>query len=320
MAAARQGAASATLEGVWQASIDGAVKEASTHALDHRFGKPERWPGYYLVRQRALSSAIARSTAVNTQADHGSSHSIGPERRLQTRDGKLVGRPDSYNGRTITEYKSSLPDASWPNADQILDEYRRQIRLYAAIIADVDGKWPAAGKIVAASGHSLTMPIVREECALEAADALEANEKANASLGTVPVQALGTPSADACARCLFQSLCPAFWAWIREGGAGDLPTVAAQASATGLEVGLDGDVYSAKLSVTSASHDVGREQVIVLRRSIHGGPTIAGDNEWRVSGARLRPDGRLQADLCTIVMSANEVPRVIAHEQATRPN
>src|SRR5688572_13598791 len=50
-------ATTATLAEAWAAAVDQAAKAAAQHRLDLRFAVPERWPGYFLVRQRALSSA-----------------------------------------------------------------------------------------------------------------------------------------------------------------------------------------------------------------------------------------------------------------------
>src|SRR5690349_119094 len=44
---------------VWDSAIGHLLKTASAHPLDQRFASPERWPGYYLVRQRAIASAVS---------------------------------------------------------------------------------------------------------------------------------------------------------------------------------------------------------------------------------------------------------------------
>ena len=313
MAAARSGVSMTMLEDVWQTAIHESVANASTHPLDRRFGKPERWPGYFLVRQRALSSAIARATSAKAASIASANRTTGSERRLQTRDGKLVGKPDSYDGNTITEFKSSLPEASWPQADQVLDEYQRQLRLYAAIIADIDGVWPKTGKILAASGDSLSFPIVPPECASEATQALAAAENANKSLadGTAD-QALAAPSDEGCTRCHFQHICPAFWSWLEAGNKLTSSRAAAHCQGTAIEVGPDGDIYSLQLSVAYASIEANPLQNIALRRSIHGEFTNPEFSVLRITGARIRPDGKLLADAQTVITPLQNLPKLVA--------
>lgn len=313
MAAARSGASMTMLEDVWQTAIHESVENASTHLLDRRFGKPERWPGYFLVRQRALSSAIAKATSAKAAPIASANRTTGSERRLQTKDGKLVGKPDNYDGNTITEFKSSLPDASRPQADQVLDEYRRQLRLYAAIIADIDGVWPKTGKILAASGDSLSFPIVPAECASEATQALASAENANRSLSKEAAdKELASPSNDACARCPFQHLCPAFWSWLNAGNKLTSSRAAAQCQVTAIEVGPDGDIYNLQVSVSDASIETNSVQSIALRRSVHGDLTTSDLSSLRITGARIRADGKLQADIQTIVAPLSRLPKLLS--------
>src|SRR5258708_17779285 len=58
MATIRPGATPSDAEAVWNTAIGQAALAASLHPLDSRFTDPERWPSYFLVRQRALASAF----------------------------------------------------------------------------------------------------------------------------------------------------------------------------------------------------------------------------------------------------------------------
>ena len=160
-AAARPGPHAESADAVWQSAVNESAVAAAQHPLNSRFSVPERWPGYFLIRQRALTSAAAvgKVGVRRTATGHSPRQTRGSERGLETRDGRLAGRPDHFDGRTITEYKSSLPDPSWPGAQEVLDGYRRQLRLYAAIIADVEGSWPAKGRIAAASGQVMEVKL-----------------------------------------------------------------------------------------------------------------------------------------------------------------
>src|SRR5271168_1934074 len=120
---------------LWDAVIAGVRTVALRHRLDSRFANPERWPGFYLVRQRAIASAV----------EHGSRNVAAAYRRkppagatgdasknlLTARGGRLAGRPDQYDRFTVTEYKSALPDPAWAESASIIDGYWRQLRLYS---------------------------------------------------------------------------------------------------------------------------------------------------------------------------------------------
>src|SRR5687768_17070740 len=89
----------ATLEEVWAAAVREAAAAARHHPLDARFAAPERWPGYFLVRQRALSSAqdvIAGSIGGARPSAPREKGVYANERGLQARGGRLAGRIDRF--------------------------------------------------------------------------------------------------------------------------------------------------------------------------------------------------------------------------------
>ncbi len=313
-AAGRNGAAAADAEAVWNAAIANAVAAATSHPLDSRFSIPERWPGYFLVRQRAL--ALASKTAATIGApdagagSRASNKTGGAERRLQARGGRLAGRPDRFDAHTITEYKSSLPDPSWSGAEEVIDGFRRQVRLYAVIIAEATGVWPAHGRVVAASGQIIDVPLDPAACGAEADAALAALDTVNRGLapGTAP-EALARPAPLACGGCPFQAICPAFWRWLHGADAQQLADVGADGILQGIELGQDGDLYTAFLALRFSTHQLNVEQSLVLRRSVHGDLTASGPGaRWRIVSARLRPDGRLRADISTVVFAVRNLP------------
>jgi hypothetical protein len=135
MKAIRPGATPADAELVWNTAVAQAAAAASLHPLDSRFSIPERWPSYFLLRQRALASASkiasrARPTSDSRLACSASPETArGPERLFEARDGRLAGRPDHFDGHNLTEYKSALPDPAWPGAAELLDTGRNSYRL-----------------------------------------------------------------------------------------------------------------------------------------------------------------------------------------------
>jgi hypothetical protein len=318
MEAMRPGASPADAETIWNAAIRDAVAAALNHPLDRRFAAPERWPSYFLVRKRAfaLAAKVGASrrqdgAAVRTgQTSHGPAH--GPERRFEARGGRFVGRPDYYDGHVLTEYKSSLPDAAWPGAAEIVDGFRRQLRLYAVIIADVFGQWPDRGRVVAASGQALEVEIDPAACNAEADAALAALDAFDSALnaGAAP-EDLAAPAMPACCGCPFQIICPAFWDELGHGRLNGFTDAALEGILERLEPGPDGDLYTAFLAMQSASHTLNGKQALVLRKSVHGelAPSDVG-SYCRLVGGRAGADGRFSADFWTVVVGVSNLPQL----------
>ena len=124
------------LEAAWDGEIAGFVQRIGSHQFDQRFSDPRRWPSYFLVRQRALSSAAELNAARSpTGGSVGQRSPIrsGTERRLVARGGRLIGRPDRFDRSSVTDIKSNLPDQTTPVGAEIFQRSRRQIQIYAAI-------------------------------------------------------------------------------------------------------------------------------------------------------------------------------------------
>lgn len=192
----------------------------------------------------------------------------------------------------------------------MLDSIRRQLQLYAAIIAEVTGTWPVRGRIVAASGQMMDVALDPAACEAEADAALATLDVLNTRLmsGTLP-DALARPGLTACAGCPFQALCSAFWRWLSIAGLQELPDAAAEGVLEGIEPGQDGDLYTAYLALRAASHQLIAQQPLVLRKSAHGDLTASAQGaRWRIVSAKVRSDGRLRADLSTVVFAVSDLP------------
>ena len=323
-ASRRPSATAATPEEAWAAAVREAAVAAAHHLLDARFSAPERWPGYFLVRQRALSSAqdvIAASVGGARPSAPRREGVSATEHGLQARGGRLAGRPDHFDGSILTEYKSSMPDPAWRGAAAVFEGFRRQLRLYAAIIAEAMGRWPTQGRVVAASGQTMDVPLVPADCDAEASAALAALDDLNLGLaGCAALETLARPGEDSCSGCPFQALCPAFWPWLEAAGSSGLPDTAAAGVLDRIELGQDGDLYTAYLTVHQPSMPSGI-QPLVLRRTIHGDLTASPPNaHWRIISARLKQDGRLRADPSTCVFALDDLPSVVTADVSASSN
>jgi len=299
---------------LWDGAIAKILADASRHRLDARFANPERWPGYYLVRQRAIASAVGkggrRSVARPRGPPGGSPPAGGRERLLTARSGRLAGRPDQFDSTAVTEYKSSLPDPVRADAASIVDGYWRQLRLYSVLIGEM-GSWPATARIVAASGQVLEQPVNRPECEAEADAAIAGLDAMNQALATgCDSAALANPGQVACGQCPYMAICPAFWSWSEASPWPELIEPAARGTLLSVDPGMDGDLYAVNVRLTGR-YSVGGDQSLALRKSVHG--DLAGlpsGSPLRIVFANLRPDGRLRADISTCVFGEADIPEL----------
>lgn len=78
-----------------------------------------------------------------------------------------------------------------------------------------------------------------------------------------------------------------------------------------IELGQDGDLYTAYLTVDQPSVSPGI-QPLVLRRSVHGDLTASARSaHWRIISAKLKADGRLRAGPSTCVFPVDGLPDVV---------
>ncbi len=125
-AAAQPDTTAEALEQTWTAAVAEAAAAAKSHPLDARYAAPDRWPGYFLVRQRAMSSAqrVAGASAGRARTvPHGGG--VYAERLLSARGGRLAGRPDRFDG-------ASLPNTSLRSPMQPGPARRRCLKHSAA--------------------------------------------------------------------------------------------------------------------------------------------------------------------------------------------
>ena len=302
----------------WDVNIGRLSAKASAHRLDARFSKPERWPGYYLVRQRAIASAVRsrpkrQASEVSAPPRSGTSKS---EILLTARAGRLAGRPDHFDRLVVTEYKSAFPDPTWKDAESIYEGYWRQLRLYAVLIGETHA-WPSIARIVAASGQVLERQVDRLQCETEADAAVAGLMSMNRALepGKDCLQ-LADPGEISCGQCLYQAICPAFWNWCAKSEWPQLRERAARGTLEAIDPGVDDDLYAVTLSLAGRQGD-GGPQTLALRKSVHGDLTACAIGiQVRVICGTTRPDGRLRADIGTCVFSEEDLPEVKCGESA----
>jgi PD-(D/E)XK nuclease superfamily len=303
-------------EDAWDGEIAKFVQHIGSHQFDKRFSDPSRWPSYFLTRRRALTLvAKLNSTKRHSRSGARPQPSSGTERRLVARSGRLVGRPDRFDRSSVTDIKSNLPDRATPLGTEIFRRYRRQIQIYAAIIAESLGFWPKKGVIAGASGEIVEFGLVPADCDAEADAAVADLAAWNGALSSaVHASDVASPSESACHSCRFQLVCPAFWEWLARrnpNGPAEPAPVAVSGQLNSVQIGNDGDLQTVILTGVSSTLSGMKTASVVTRRSIHG-MLQASDvgSICRIIGAGVRRDGRLIADWSTLLLPADRIPAV----------
>jgi len=302
--------------GAWDDEIAKFVQHIGSHQFDKRFSDPSRWPSYFLTRRRALT-LVAKLNSAKRHSPSGArpQPSSGTERRLTARGGRLVGRPDRFDRSSITDIKSNLPDRATPLGTEIFNRYQRQIRIYAAIIAESLGFWPRKGIVAGASGETVEFGLVPTDCDAEADAAVTDLAAWNGALSSaVRASDIATPSESACSSCRFQLVCPVFWEWLARrnpNGLAEPAPVAVSGQLNSVQIGNDGDLQTVILTEVSSTVSGTTTASVVTRRSIHGELQTSDVNSiCRITGAGVRRDGRLIADWSTLLVPKDRIPAI----------
>ncbi|MES9812727.1 MAG: hypothetical protein ABW155_14265 [Candidatus Thiodiazotropha sp.] len=73
---------------------------------------------------------------------------------------KIIGKPDVIIGDEIHDYKSGSVYEDTPEGKQIIKQgYIRQLRLYGYLVYEVQGYWPAKGKLHPMLGESVEIDL-----------------------------------------------------------------------------------------------------------------------------------------------------------------
>ncbi|CAG7658395.1 hypothetical protein PAECIP111802_07032 [Paenibacillus allorhizosphaerae] len=140
----------------------------------------------------------------------------GNERWIETPDRKVGGYADKIvqtaAGYEIIDYKTG----EVIGRNGIKAEYSIQLMLYAGILYECSGEWPAALKIIDVKGNSYTIGFDKNECIQLLSKArillLEVNEIIAATKSLEEKQQLlATPTPENCRYCSYRPACLQYW-------------------------------------------------------------------------------------------------------------
>ena len=179
-----------------------------------KFGAPDRIPYYNIYRERAALEAIASARRIDHAAATGALQPtnllhLHAERRLVSRDGLLLGRPDLIDAaaQEVVDYKTgaSLDEA----VGAVSPAEARQLRLYVHLA--LDNGIPVSRAVIArADGRRAVIDVSKEEAEAEGRRARELLAEYNNAAGSSFDNA-ARPSPENCCFCPCIPFCDAFW-------------------------------------------------------------------------------------------------------------
>ena len=305
---------------LWEKAINLSFQRVAGHALDHRFGEPQTWPGYHL----ALASVLIRAKEITGGGVAAHLHEKLPtpspdyairERSFLAYGGRLVGRPDVIRRPEIIDYKTGgiaeYDDET--GAEVTKASYVRQLRIYGYLVKETLGWWPERGILLPLAGVGIEVVITPADCEREAAEAIALLDAYNERIASEKnPNNLAEPSPLACKWCPYKILCGAFWSKASPDWSGTLDGASVEGLVCENPQSTHGGVAVAiTLEIERGTETPRRVQIAPLNSHIHSGVTTLTQGERvRLIGLRTRPDGRLVPTQRTILLSAAAIPTV----------
>lgn len=312
---AARGTATISHEAAWVAAINRQHDRARQHPLDRRFGSPERWPGYHLVRAMAIMRAQEIEAASRNACRPGGAEGgdAAREQWLSGANGRLVGRPDLVRGDAVIDYKTGevheQGDTSVAKAS-----YVRQLQIYGFLVKESTGRWPARGVLLPMEGPPLEVELEPLACERAAAEAVSLLDQYNRHIeaGVAPIS-LASPSPDACRWCPYQVLCPAFWAAASESWSDKLRAAAVGGSASAAPRPIHGGAALVLfLRSDEGTGPRGEVGLAPLNPDVHTAlAQMLANARVRATGLARRADGTVVPTPRTVVARLEELPEVV---------
>ncbi len=201
--------------------LDVECSEAWARAIAEVYGEPpspSMLPGYYLKAARLPTAAARLRTLLEPYPR------LETELPLASHDGRICGIADLVatgpRGVLIVDYKSGIErDAA--TGRPMVDDYARQLQLYAYLISEMRGVWPAEATILPLDGDVIEVDVSEDVCRSVVGDALERMEEFNVETDPRPA----SPSPSSCRYCPHMLRCKPFKDACDEGWAPELLAV-----------------------------------------------------------------------------------------------
>ncbi|MGI8521550.1 MAG: RecB family exonuclease [Actinomycetota bacterium] len=199
---------------------------------------PREWPGYHLTRTRVIRRCLRqweRSGVITAR----SVSALQIEEAMSDGVTGIAGRPDRVEGpsgnRCVVDLKTGL------RQERPTETQRRQLLMYAHLVARTSGDLPARIAIEDASGRRWEEPIDAREVDDAVQEVRRGLKQYRASVEHNSLKLLASPGADTCGWCNYKSVCEPYWnnldaSWGHGSVAGVVASVDAAPSGSLLEI------------------------------------------------------------------------------------
>lgn len=193
---------------VWSQLIEEAEAVLSAE-WDQPVPPAARWPGYQLVRIRAIRRAAELSVdrdpdATPRRDSRRSSQEL--EQTLRDQDTRLYGRPDRVTRHGDTAVIHDLK-SGWSQPAEVSPRQKRQLLFYSHLWRAEHGVLPARAEIETGDGTAIGFDVTEEDVDALVADVLTARKAFNRASGTTEPESLATPTPGNCRFCDFRPVC-----------------------------------------------------------------------------------------------------------------
>jgi len=301
----------------WADAVRKQHERAQSHPLNRRFGRPEQWPGYHMIRAMAMLRAKEIGHSRSTEPSNPSYHGYGPrEEYLTGAGGLIVGRPDFVRGDSIIDYKTGeVREGS--ASDALKPTFTRQLQIYAYLVRERTGVWPIRGVVIPMEGRSVEVALDPDECDRVVSNAVAILDSYNQTISAGgSATRLARPSPEACSWCPYQAICPPFWEAADGTWTESLGSVAVSGTVVALrEPTLDGTSISLTLLIVKGTEPSAAIELGPLRFDIHISlGQIQTGSRIRATGLTKRPNGSLNTAMRTIIVVSDDIPKIIIPE------
>ncbi len=315
------------VERLWSQAVAVQQQRAAAHALDHRFGLPETWPGYHVARASVLLRAqeLAGGPAAAEPALRNQASSAAPPSGIRGQEftafgGRLLGRPDVIRAPEVVDYKSGaiLEHDAATQTDVVKAAYVRQLRIYGYLVKQKLGWWPKRGVLLPLGGAGVAIALDPAECEREATEAVSLLDDYNAKVKERrAADDFAAPTAQGCRWCPFKIICPAFWRAVSPSWSRELDGAAIEGELADPVQGIHGGAALAiSVDVRRGTEPARRAQIAPLKLLVH---TVAGNlaigDRVRLVALRIRQDGQLAPGPRTLVAHVADLPSIEARSQ-----
>lgn len=199
----------AMLNSAWEGLVEKEYEKLRQRWPDREVPVPKEWPFYSITRAKTIRRVLAEIARHQQQAPNFDQHHTSwIEKEFVDEELQLKGIPDrvitQQDGFYVFDIKTghSISEISTP--------YRRQLLLYAHLVAQNTGLKPLAIAIIRAGGETIWENISSQDIQ-NCLDEVKTTIKAFLNTKSEEILSTASPSPNVCRFCDYKVVCKAYW-------------------------------------------------------------------------------------------------------------